>query len=85
MDTSLKDFGRMRITLKSYGFLKVQSSYFAKYKFHAHICMMRSSGGSNEVLKHYTTGIKSSKTLANKLKRTINLTPNKKVDLITSF
>jgi cytochrome c peroxidase len=37
----------------------------------------------NEVLKHYTTGIKSSKTLANKLKQPINFTPNEKVDLIT--
>ncbi len=83
MDTSLKDYGRLRITLNPSDSIKFKVPTLRNIEFSSPYMHDGRFKRLNEVLKHYTSGIKSSKTLANKLKQPINLTPNEKVDLIT--
>ena len=80
---SLKDKGRMHITLDStdtYKF-KIPTLRNIEYTFpYMHDGRFKKL---SEVMNHYTSGIIQSKTLAPELKEKIKLTENEKVDLIS--
>lgn len=83
IDESIEDIGKIRITHKSSDSLKFKIpslrnlSYTYPYMHDGRFTKL------NQVLNHYTKGIKQSPTLATELRNGINLTANEKVDLIT--
>lgn len=82
VDTTLNDFGRWTITGKSKDSLlfKIPSlrnlSYTYPYMHDGRFKKLQ------QVLDHYTDGIQQGKTLSNKLKKPIVLSPDDKADLI---
>jgi len=82
MDTFLKDVGRMAVTQDSANYLqfKVPTLRNIEYSYpYMHDGRFKKL---SDVLKHYTTGIHSSKTLFKQLNNPIVLSSNERVDII---
>ena len=82
VDTSLNDFGRMKVTLNPKDSIKfkVPSLRNIEYSYpYMHDGRFKKLG---DVLNHYTKGIKPSPTLSVKLQKPIVLSSNEKVDII---
>ena len=82
MDTTLKDIGRMKITNNAADSLlfKVPTLRNIEYSFpYMHDGRFKKL---SQVINHYTTGICTTPTLTQELKKPIVLSTNAKVDLI---
>lgn len=82
VDSTLSDFGRMRITMEKEDSLlfKTPSLRNLAYTFpYMHDGRFKKL---NQVLNHYGSGIQSSATLSRELKNGLQLSPTQKVDLI---
>jgi cytochrome c peroxidase len=84
IDTTLNDFGRMKITKNRNDSLKFKVPTLRNIEFSFPYMHDGRFKKLSQVLNHYTTGIHQSKTLSTKLQDRIILTSNQKVDL-TSF
>jgi cytochrome c peroxidase len=84
IDTSLKDMGRMRITQNPSDSLKFKIPTLRNIEYSYPYMHDGRFKKLSEVLKHYTTGIQKSKTLAPQLQKNMVLSSNEKVDL-TAF
>lgn len=84
MDTTLNDIGRMRITKNSQDSLKFKVPTLRNIEFSFPYMHDGRFKKISDVLKHYTSGIVHSKTLAKQLQQPIVLSSNDKVDL-TAF
>ena len=84
VDTTLNDIGRMRITKNSLDSLKFKVPTLRNIEFSFPYMHDGRFKKISDVLKHYTSGIVNSKTLAKSLQQPIVLTSNDKVDL-TAF
>ena len=83
VDSTLNDYGKMNITQKSEDSLmfKIPTLRNLSYTFpYMHDGRFKKL---NEVLQHYTKGVKQSVTLSHQLKNNINLTSNQKIDLLS--
>ncbi len=82
VDATLNDFGRMKITQNSDDSLKFKVPTLRNIEFsypYMHDGRFKKLG---DVLKHYTSGIHQSKTLAKQLQNPIILSSNERVDII---
>ncbi len=82
LDATLNDFGKMKITQKSDDSLKFKVPTLRNIEFsypYMHDGRFKKLG---DVLKHYTSGIHQSKTLAKQLQNPIILSSNERVDII---
>jgi cytochrome c peroxidase len=84
LDTTLNDMGRMRITKNPSDSLKFKVPTLRNIEFSFPYMHDGRFKKISDVLKHYTSGIVHSKTLANPLQQPIVLSSNDKVDL-TAF
>ncbi len=84
VDTSLQDFGRMKVTQNPADSLKFKVPTLRNIEFSMPYMHDGRFKRLNEVLKHYEKGIQASKTLSPKLAKPIVLSSNEKVDL-TAF
>ena len=82
LDTSLNDFGRMRITLNAIDSLKFKVPTLRNIEYSYPYMHDGRFKKLSQVMNHYTSGIESSATLDPLLKKSIHLTPEEKVDLI---
>ncbi len=82
IDTTIMDFGRMKITNNSEDSLKFKVPTLRNIEFSYPYMHDGRFKKLSEVINHYTTGIQMSQTLAEELKKLIVLTSNEKVDLI---
>ncbi|HWY12811.1 MAG TPA: cytochrome c peroxidase, partial [Bacteroidia bacterium] len=82
VDTTLKDYGRMKITKNKMDSLKFKVPTLRNIEFSFPYMHDGRFKRLSEVLKHYTTGIQKSATLSKNLDAPIILTSNEKVDLI---
>lgn len=81
-DTTLNDFGRMRITQdkKDKQKFKVPTLRNAQFTFpYMHDGRFKTL---NEVIKHYNSDVKNSPTLAKQLQKPMNLSDNDRTDLV---
>lgn len=83
IDTTLNDFGRMKITQNPKDSLKFRVPTLRNIEFTFPYMHDGRFKTLNEVIKHYNFGIKKSKTLSKELYRPLNLTNNQKVELIS--
>lgn len=83
IDTTLNDFGRMKITQNSKDSLKFRIPTLRNIEFTFPYMHDGRFKTLNEVIKHYNFGIKKSKTLSKELYKPLNLTNNQKVELIS--
>jgi cytochrome c peroxidase len=82
VDPTLNDHGRMKVTKNSDDSLKFKVPTLRNIEFsypYMHDGRFRKL---QEVLKHYTTGIRKSKTLSKNLETPITLSSNERVDLV---
>ena len=84
LDTTLNDIGRMRITKNPVDSLKFKVPTLRNIEFSFPYMHDGRFKKISDVLKHYTSGVVSSKTLAKQLQEPIILSSNDKVDL-TAF
>jgi cytochrome c peroxidase len=84
LDTALKDFGRMKITLNPKDSLRFKVPTLRNIEFSYPYMHDGRFKNLSAVLKHYTSGIQQSKTLSKPLEEPIILSSNEKVDL-TAF
>lgn len=84
VDTTLNDFGRMKVTKNPNDSLKFKVPTLRNIEFTYPYMHDGRFKKLSEVLMHYTVGIQKSKSLAKQLKKPIVLSSNDKVDL-TSF
>jgi len=82
IDTTLNDFGRMKITQDPKDSLKFKVPTLRNIQFTKPYMHDGRFETLQEVITHYTNGIQHSETLAAELKAAIVLTPNEKVDLL---
>ena len=82
VDNSLNDFGRMKITQNSKDSLKFKVPTLRNIEFTFPYMHDGRFKTLNEVVKHYNSGIKKSKTLSKELKKPMNLSENQRVELI---
>lgn len=82
-NSTLKDKGRMRITLDSTDAFKFKVPTLRNIEYTYPYMHDGRFKKLSEVLNHYTAGIIQSKTLAPELKEKIKFTENEKVDLIS--
>lgn len=82
VDISLTDFGRMKITQNPKDSLKFKVPTLRNIEFSYPYMHDGRFKRLNEVLKHYTNGVKSSPTLSPHLAKPIVLSSNEKVDMI---
>jgi len=82
VDTTLNDFGRMRVTGQSKDSLKFKVPTLRNIEFSYPYMHDGRFKKLHEVLDHYTKGIQESPTLATPLQSPIVLTANEKVDLV---
>jgi cytochrome c peroxidase len=82
MDTTLNDFGRVKVSNKPSDSLKFKVPTLRNIEFSYPYMHDGRFKRLSEVLNHYTSGIAQSKTLAIQLQKPIILTSNEKVDLI---
>jgi len=81
IDTLLNDYGRYNITNNPEDSLKFKVPTLRNIEFSFPYMHDGRFKNLSEVLNHYTKNIHDSKTLSNKLRRTIELSSNEKVDL----
>lgn len=84
VDTTLNDYGRMRITKNKTDSLKFKVPTLRNIEFSFPYMHDGRFKTISAVLKHYTTGVKQSQTLSIHLQKPIILSSNDKVDL-TAF
>ncbi len=82
VDTSLKDYGRYSITHNANDSLKFKVPSLRNIEFTYPYMHDGRFKKLSEVLNHYNSGIKSSKTLANELQKPMQLTAEQKTDLL---
>ena len=82
MDTTLRDIGRMKVTLDPADSLKFKIPTLRNIEYSYPYMHDGRFKKLAEVLNHYTDGIQPSNNLATQLKVPIILTPNEKVDII---
>jgi len=82
VDTTLNDYGRMKITQDPKDSLKFKVPTLRNIQFTKPYMHDGRFETLQEVITHYTSGIQHSETLADELKEAIVLTPNEKVDLL---
>jgi cytochrome c peroxidase len=82
LDTTLNDLGRMKITQKKEDELKFKVPTLRNIEFSYPYMHDGRFKRLTDVLNHYTSGIKHSKTLSAPLRQNIVLTSNDKVDLM---
>lgn len=82
LDTTLNDLGRMKITQKKEDALKFKVPTLRNIEFSYPYMHDGRFKRLTDVLNHYTSGIKQSKTLSAPLRQNIVLTSNDKVDLM---
>jgi cytochrome c peroxidase len=82
VDTTLNDYGRMKRTQNPNDSLKFKVPTLRNIEFSYPYMHDGRFKRLNDVLKHYTSGVQSSKTLSKNLQKPIVLTSNEKVDLI---
>jgi cytochrome c peroxidase len=82
LDTSLNDFGRMKVTGKVLDSLKFKVPTLRNIEFSYPYMHDGRFKKLNEVLNHYVAGVQKSTTLSSQLNQPIVLTSNEKVDLI---
>ena len=83
VDTTLNDYGRMKVTKNKIDSLKFKVPTLRNIEFsfpYMHDGRFKTIAA---VLKHYTSGVKQSHTLSIHLKKSIILSSNEKVDLTT--
>lgn len=83
VDTTLNDYGRMKITQTSKDSLKFKVPTLRNIQFTKPYMHDGRFETLQEVISHYTEGVQQSKTLANELKNSIELTHRERVDLVT--
>jgi cytochrome c peroxidase len=81
-DTTLNDFGRMKITQNPDDSMKFKVPTLRNAEFSYPYMHDGRFKRLSDVINHYTSGIRPGKTLSPLLKESIRLTPNEKVDLI---
>lgn len=84
VDTTLNDYGRMKVTKNPNDSLKFKVPTLRNIEFSYPYMHDGRFKKLSDVFKHYTTGIQNSKTLSKHLQKTIVLSSNDKVDL-TAF
>jgi cytochrome c peroxidase len=84
IDTTLNDYGRMKITKNKNDSLKFKVPTLRNIEFSYPYMHDGRFKRLSDVLKHYTSGIKHSNTLSELLEKPILLSSNEKVDL-TAF
>lgn len=84
IDTSLMDFGRMRVTQNAKDSLKFKVPTLRNIEFSYPYMHDGRFKKLSEVVNHYISGIQQGPTLSKKLQKNIELTSNEKVDL-TAF
>ncbi len=84
VDTTLNDYGRMKVTKNKNDSLKFKVPTLRNIEFSFPYMHDGRFKTISAVLKHYTTGVKQSKSLSVHLQKPIILTSNEKVDL-TAF
>lgn len=84
LDTTLNDYGRMKITKNKNDSLKFKVPTLRNIEFSYPYMHDGRFKRLSDVLKHYTTGVQHGKTLAKQLVQPINLSSNQRVDL-TAF
>lgn len=82
VDTTLNDYGRMKVTHDSYDSLKFKVPTLRNIEFTFPYMHDGRFKRLAEVVHHYTSSIEHSKTLAKELQKPIVLSSNEKVDLI---
>ena len=82
VDTTLNDFGRMRITRQASDSLKFKVPTLRNIQFTFPYMHDGRFKRLKDVINHYTNGVQQSKTLSNQLQKPIVLTANEKVDLV---
>jgi cytochrome c peroxidase len=83
VDSNLTDFGRMLVTRQSADSLRFKVPTLRNIEFSYPYMHDGRLNRLYDVLNHYTSGIRESKTLANQLNNGIVLSPNQKVDLVS--
>jgi cytochrome c peroxidase len=81
-DTVLKDNGRMKVTKNPSDSLKFKVPTLRNIEFSFPYMHDGRFKKLSEVMNHYTSGVKQSKTLSGKLQKPIVLSSNEKVDVI---
>lgn len=82
IDTTLNDFGRMKISRSSVDSLKFKVPTLRNIEFSYPYMHDGRFKRLSQVIDHYTGGIQKSKTLSTRLNSPISLSSNEKVDLI---
>ncbi|WP_298396418.1 cytochrome c peroxidase [Flavobacterium sp.] len=82
IDTTLNDFGRMKITQNPTDSLRFKVPTLRNIEFTFPYMHDGRFKKLNEVLKHYNTGIQQSKTLSKQLKKPLNLTDHQRTELL---
>jgi cytochrome c peroxidase len=82
IDTTLNDFGRMKISQNPKDSLKFKVPTLRNIEFTFPYMHDGRFKTLNEVIKHYNTGIQKSKTLSKELQKPMNLSDNQRVELI---
>jgi cytochrome c peroxidase len=82
VDTTLNDFGRIRITQNPNDSLKFKVPTLRNIQFTFPYMHDGRFASLTEVVKHYNFGITQSKTLAKQLQKPMNLTDKERVDLV---
>ncbi len=82
VDTTLNDFGRMRITRQASDSLKFKVPTLRNIQFTFPYMHDGRFKRLKEVINHYTSGVQQSKTLSTQLQKSIVLTANEKIDLV---
>lgn len=83
IDTTLKDYGRMKITKNRMDSLRFKVPTLRNIEFSFPYMHDGRFKRLSEVLKHYTTGIQKGPTLSKNLDSPIVLNSNEKIDLIS--
>ena len=83
LDTTLNDFGRMKITQNSKDSLKFKVPTLRNIEFTFPYMHDGRFKTLNEVVKHYNSGIQKSKTLSKPLQKPMNLSDNERTELVT--
>lgn len=82
IDSTLKDYGRMKITLQAKDSLRFKVPTLRNIEFSYPYMHDGRFKNLQAVLRHYETGVQKSKTLSEKLKKPIQFTANERTELI---
>jgi len=82
LDSTLKDYGRMKVTNKRGDSLKFKVPALRNIEFSYPYMHDGRFKRLSEVIKHYTSGVQKSKTLSKILEKPISLTSDERVDIL---